>query len=177
MKKPSRKVKGASRTKLVICEGISDKKFMERIKELFHIRNCGFTVRLDEAAGGGPKSAIFAAINYQGDYDKKYVFIDSDLPIPQDALTAANRRNITIIQSTPFCIEGFLLKFTGHSGQVRDTQHAKNTLYRRDALPDVVTQAWYERFITQVSVDAILNQQAHCCYNVLNSSVSLFKIY
>ncbi|HGG9115417.1 TPA: glycosyltransferase family A protein, partial [Enterobacter hormaechei subsp. xiangfangensis] len=88
MRKPKRMKRGVERTKLLMCEGITDKRFAECIKRLHSSRDAGFSVKLDEAGGGGPKSAILAAINHAGGFDKRVVFIDSDLVIPKDALAA-----------------------------------------------------------------------------------------
>lgn len=175
MTKPKRKARGVENTKLVICEGISDKKFFERMKEVYHNRKCGFTIKLDEAAGGGPKTAIMAAINYNGHFDKKIVYIDSDISIPVDARKAAERKNIMIIQSIPHCLEGLLLKITGHKGEIRDTEHAKTILYRQYELPDVVTEVWYEQYITAQRMDSVAAEDKHCCHEVVKEIISLFS--
>lgn len=177
MSKPKRKTKELTKTKLMICEGISDKAFMERIKAVYHPRNCGFSIRLDEASGGGPKTAILAAINYYGSFDKKYVYIDSDLPIPRDALAAANSRGIVILQSIPWCLEGMLLKMTGHNGEIRSSQHAKDLLYGQYNLPNVVTHAWYEQNISEEVINKIISTNHHFCCKPLTELIDVFKMF
>lgn len=71
MTKPKRQKRGVERTKLLMCEGITDKRFADCLKRLLTTRKSGFSVRLDDAGGGGPKSAIMAAINHAGGFDKR----------------------------------------------------------------------------------------------------------
>lgn len=175
MSKPKRKTRELTKTKLVICEGISDKTFMERMKSVYHPRNCGFSVRLDEASGGGPKTAIMAAINYFGSFDKKYVYIDSDLAIPKDALTAAESRGIVILQSIPWCLEGMLLKITGYQGEIRNSQHAKDLLFGKYNLPNVVTHTWYESNISKAVINTVISTKHHDCSSHLVEIVNLFE--
>ncbi|MDV0512477.1 hypothetical protein [Citrobacter portucalensis] len=174
MSKPKRKIRGTNKTKLIICEGISDKKFVERLKVVLHKRDCGFTVRVDQAAGGGPKSAILHAINYYGDYDFKSVFIDSDLPIPPEAKRAAINHRIDIFQSRPHCLEGLLLKMMGHNGEIMNTALAKELFYKKYDLANVVTQEWYDENIDVMLLDTIINDNKHCCCDVIKKLHGFF---
>lgn len=111
MTKPRRVRRGVERTKLLMCEGITDKRFADCLKRLLTTRAAGFSVRLDDAGGGGPKSAIMAAINHAGGFDKRVVFIDSDLAIPNDALAAARNNRFPPTQS--FCkFDGVMKPFS-----------------------------------------------------------------
>ncbi|VGE60534.1 Uncharacterised protein [Klebsiella quasipneumoniae] len=172
MTKPIRKKKEINRTKLIMCEGVSDRAFIERLKILYHVRNCGFSVRLDDAGGGGPKSAILAAINSYGSFDKKYVFIDSDIPIPVDAKSAARNHGIIILQSTPWCLEGMLLKIMGHAGEIRDPQHAKDIMFKKYKLVNVVHQAWYDENISEKIVNEVISSKKHCCCDIISNVVN-----
>jgi len=175
MSKPKRKGRGTNVTKLIICEGISDKKFVERLKIVLHKRESGFSVKIDQAAGGGPKSAILHAINYYGDYNCKGVFIDSDLPIPVDAKRAAKNHDLLIFQSTPHCLEGFLLKLTGHPGEFINTASAKELFYKTYGLPDVVTQKWYDEHIDSLMLNKIIDNKAHCCRDIIVKLMDFFS--
>ncbi|MDX7438425.1 MULTISPECIES: hypothetical protein [Citrobacter freundii complex] len=53
MTKPKRAKRGVERTKLLMCEGITDKRFADCLKRLLTTRAAGFSVRLDDAGGGG----------------------------------------------------------------------------------------------------------------------------
>ncbi|EPI2358642.1 hypothetical protein ACS5IQ_001372 [Klebsiella michiganensis] len=107
MTKPRRARRGVERTKLLMCEGVTDKRFADCLKRLLTTRAAGFSVRLDDAGGGGPKSAIMAAINHAGGFDKRVVFIDSDLAIPNDALAAARNRDIKSFNPHHYVWRGF----------------------------------------------------------------------
>lgn len=174
MSKPTRKTRMLRSTRLIICEGISDKKFVERIKTLYHPRNAGFSVKIDEAGGGGPKTAIQRAINYPGEFDRKYIYIDSDLAITATDRKAAERRNIKIIQSIPFCLEGLLLKITDFPREVTNSQHAKETLYDQYGLTTVVTEAWYEENITCQRLNTICANNNHFAAPVLTVLIAIF---
>ncbi|WP_312952597.1 hypothetical protein [Superficieibacter sp.] len=174
MSKPARKTRTLRSTRLIICEGISDKKFVERIKTLYHPRNAGFSVKIDEAGGGGPKTAIQRAINYLGDFDQKYIYIDSDLAISATDRKAAERRNIHIIQSEPFCLEGLLLKITDFPREVANSQNAKEILYGQHGLTTVVTEAWYEENITCQRLNTICASKNHAAGPVLTALIAIF---
>lgn len=174
MSRPLRKARGTIKTKLIICEGISDKKFIDRIKGIIHKRDCGFSVKIDQASGGGPKSAIIHTITYAGSFDKKCVFIDSDIPIPVDAVRAAKNHNLIIIQSIPHCLEGLLLKMTGYAGEIIDTNFAKETFYKQYELQNAVTQKWYDENINDALLEKIIEDDKHCCNKVISDLKNFF---
>ncbi|EML9492538.1 glycosyltransferase family 2 protein [Enterobacter ludwigii] len=177
MRKPKRKIRGVERTKLLMCEGITDKRLAECVKRLHSSRDVGFSVKLDDAGGGGPKSAILAAINHAGGFDKRVVFIDSDLPIPKDALAAANNRNIKIIQSSPFCLEGFLMRLMGHKQHFINSDEAKECFHKRYDLDGVVTQEWYEKYITLQHINAVIGDAKHPCQHIMCDLRDVFTIF
>ena len=177
MRKPKRMKRGVERTKLLRCEGITDKRFAECIKRLHSSRDAGFSVKLDEAGGGGPKSAILAAINHAGGFDKRVVFIDSDLVIPKDALAAANNHNIKIIQSSPLCLEGFLMRLMGHNQQFISSEEAKMCFHKCFNLDGVVTQEWYEKNITLLHINTIIGNEKHPCKKIMSDLRDVFTVF
>lgn len=177
MSKPKKIKRGIGRTKLLMCEGVTDKRFAECLKKILMGRNSGFTVRLDEAGGGGPKSAILETINYAGEFDKRIVFIDSDLPIPKDALAAANNRNIKIIQSAPLCLEGFLMHLMGHHHVFVNSKEAKETFHRVYGLDGVVTERWYEENINSQLLQSIRSNHNHSCKQIVSELIDLFTVF
>ncbi|HFI5701782.1 TPA: hypothetical protein ACN7M6_001195 [Klebsiella michiganensis] len=177
MTKPRRARRGVERTKLLMCEGVTDKRFADSLKRLLTTRAAGFSVRLDDAGGGGPKSAIMAAINHAGGFDKRVVFIDSDLAIPNDALAAARNRDIKIIQSSPLCLEGFLMRLMGHNQQFINSQEAKDSFHRFYNLRNVVTQEWYEEYITLQRINSVIRDDRHICREVLNDLCNVFTVF
>ncbi|EAA1045464.1 hypothetical protein MBY25_000293 [Salmonella enterica] len=177
MTKPKRQKRGVERTKLLMCEGITDKRFADCLKRLLTTRKSGFSVRLDDAGGGGPKSAIMAAINHAGGFDKRVVFIDSDLQIPNDALNAARNRDIKIIQSFPLCLEGFLMRLMGHGQEFISSQDAKDSFHRIYNLRNVVTQEWYEEYITLQHINSVINDDRHVCQKVMIELRDVFTVF
>lgn len=60
---------------------------------------------------GSPLAIVKSALkNKHADYDKRYVLMDSDIEIPQQCLAYAKKNKVTIILSTPVCLEGMLLE-------------------------------------------------------------------
>lgn len=163
MSKPIKKQRVVNNfTRLVICEGISDKKLMEKIKSIFLDRKGNLKVQIDEAGGGGPKGALNRAINFQGDFDEKYLFIDSDIPLTEEVLKVAKRRDIEIIQSVPVCLEGMLLKIKGFPKQINDAEQAKQEMQKTFGLQLVVTESWYNDHITREVCESIIADEKHC---------------
>ncbi|CAI1776425.1 Uncharacterised protein [Serratia entomophila] len=149
MSKKIRKLRVVNKTFLIVCEGVSDKRFLERIKRFTVQRDGGLRVTVDESGGGGPRGVLNRAINYPGQFDKKYMFIDSDIAITQEVAKIAQRKNIRIIQSRPFCLEGLLLKSKGFAREIRDSQHAKQEMRNIYDLDLGITERWYEEHLTQ----------------------------
>lgn len=176
MNKRIKKVRGVQETRLIMCEGITDKRFAERLKQLFNIRGNGISVRIDEAGGGGPKSAILAAINHAGQFDQKYVYIDSDLPVPADALAAAKKRDMILIMSKPHCLEGFLLRLMGDKCEIVDSKQAKLLFNEKYGLATGVSQSWYEENITSNFLEDILQDKKHECQDIITQLTSIFKM-
>ncbi|HAV0429683.1 TPA: glycosyltransferase family 2 protein [Klebsiella oxytoca] len=177
MSKPKRVKRGVEKTKLLMCEGVTDKRLAECLKRLLVTRSTGFSIKIDEAGGGGPKSAILSAITHAGGFDKRVVFIDSDLPIPRDALAAASNKSVTIIQSSPFCLEGFLLRLMGHQHGIINSQDAKDTFHKIYNLRNVVTQDWYDEFITIQHINSVINNPKHECQHLMTALKNVFTIF
>ncbi|ROU10034.1 glycosyltransferase family 2 protein [Kluyvera ascorbata] len=177
MSKPKRIKRNAGKTKLLMCEGLTDKRFAECLKQLLVTRTTGFSIRIDEAGGGGPKSAILAAINHAGAFDKRVVFIDSDIPIPKDALSAARNNGIQVVQSKPYCLEGFLLRLTGYSNGIMDSQDAKDSFLRLHGLENVVTQVWYDKNITIAHIESVIRNPKHSCQTLMSELRDVFTVF
>lgn len=177
MSKPKRLKRNVGKTKLLMCEGLTDKRFAECLKQLLVTRATEFSIRIDDAGGGGPKSAILAAINHAGGFDKRVVFIDSDIPIPKDAINAARNNGIQVIQSSPFCLEGFLLRLMGYNNGITNSQDAKDTFLRLHGLEHVVTQAWYENNITIAHIESVINDHRHSCQTIMTELRNVFTIF
>jgi len=109
-----RKVKLSSL--IVVGEGPHDKAFISHMKSLYDNRQSGQKVKVESADGGSPRDILKSVVkNKHVEYDKKYVLIDSDVPICQQDRDYARKNKIEIIQSTPVCLEGMLLDALGFS--------------------------------------------------------------
>lgn len=112
-----RKHRQAKRAVLFVGEGTTEKAFLGYLKDLYHNRGCGTSVKIESGDGGSPDSVIKKAIGFMtyAAYEKGYVLVDDDVACPQKTLTEAGKRNIEVLWTTP-CIEGFLLDILQHTG-------------------------------------------------------------
>jgi hypothetical protein len=111
-KKKQRRIQCSSL--IVVGEGPHDKAFISHMKSLYDTRNTGQTVKVESATGGSPITIVKSALkNKHADYDRKYVLMDSDVEISQKCLSYAKQNKVTIILSTPVCLEGMLLEVLG----------------------------------------------------------------
>jgi len=117
---------------IVVGEGPHDKAFINHMKSLYDSRNTGQTVKIESAMGGSPLAIVKSALkNKHADYDKRYVLMDSDVEIPQQYLAYAKKNKVTIILSTPVCLEGMLLEVL----ELRVIEGATNTECKRRLHP------------------------------------------
>ncbi|MEY8212222.1 MAG: hypothetical protein RPT00_08170 [Gammaproteobacteria bacterium] len=99
---------------IVVGEGPHDKAFINHMKDLYDNRTSGQKVKVESADGGSPRDILKSAVKSKhAEYDKKYVLMDSDVPVSQQDRDYARSRKIIIIQSTPWCLEGMLLDALG----------------------------------------------------------------
>lgn len=98
-------------TLIIVGEGAHDKAFLEHMKGVYDTRESGQKIKIDSADGGSPHDVIKTAIKKTSHtaYDRKYIFMDSDVAIKQQDLSIARRNNIIILLSEPLCLEGMLL--------------------------------------------------------------------
>lgn len=109
-KRKDRKVKLA--TLIAVGEGAHDKAFLNHMKGIYDYRHSGQKVTVDSADGGSPEDIIQSVIrkNRHAAYDRSYILLDSDIPIPEKARNIAKQKRIELIESTPLCLEGMLLE-------------------------------------------------------------------
>ena len=108
-RKPTRSVNKT--TLLVMGEGEHDKAFLSHMKGIYHERRSGSKITLDFSSGGSPHDIIKDTVKKSRhvDYDQKFILMDSDVPVKQQDIKAAKDSGITILYSTPLCLEGMLL--------------------------------------------------------------------
>lgn len=101
-------------TLLVVGEGPHDKAFIEHMKSLYDSRNNGQKVTVKPGDGGSPESILHTAIKERHiSYDRRYVLMDSDLPLSDKARALSEKHKLVVIQSEPVCLEGMLLDALG----------------------------------------------------------------
>ena len=95
-------------------EGPHDKAFVNHIKGLFDTRETEQTIKVQSADGGSPKDIIKSAIRSRhAAYDRRYVFMDTDVPITPSDKKYAREHKIGLILSEPLCLECMLLEVLG----------------------------------------------------------------
>lgn len=109
-----RKIRAPKTTVLVVAEGYCDKAFVDYLKTLYIVRNCGVTVKVKNARGKGSNNVVNHAICIREGYDIKVAFYDNDVELHTDIRRKAGRKRIRLIESSP-CLEGLLLKILGRN--------------------------------------------------------------
>lgn len=114
---------------IVVGEGPHDEAFINHMKSLYDSRVSGQTVKVESADGGSPGDIINYVVKKKHiAYDRKVILMDSDIPLTAQDKKVANENGITIIQSTPLCLEGMLLDVLGQ--KIPDSSQAcKNKLH------------------------------------------------
>ncbi len=144
-KRSIRKVQLA--TLIVVGEGPCDKAFLAYMKSLYDVKETGQRVKLDAADGGSPEIMVkdMDRKYKHADYDKRVLFIDSDIEVSEAILAKAKRLGIEIIQSKPLCLEGMLLEVLG--SKVPNTSRAcKDLLHPRLKGRPTIAQSYQELF-------------------------------
>lgn len=100
---------------LVVGEGACDKAFVNHMKSLYHGTHTGQNIKVDSGDGGSPAYLIETTIrkNRHIAYDRRFILLDSDVPIRQQDFDKARKANIKLLVSSPICLEGMLLDVLG----------------------------------------------------------------
>lgn len=129
MKRRTRKIRQT--TLLIVAEGAHDKAFLDHLKSLYDVRESGQRVKIESGDGGSPHDLIKSTIKKIShvDYDKVFIFMDSDVEIKASDRAVAARKDITLILSEPNCLEGYLLRLLGERVP-DDSEECKSQLHR-----------------------------------------------
>lgn len=111
-----RKIRHAQKANLFVGEGPTEKGFLGYLKDVYHQRNCGKSVKIESGDGGSPQSVVNKTrrLMQLASYNEVYILLDDDVPCPSNLVRDAAKHGIEILWSTP-CIEGLLLDILGHS--------------------------------------------------------------
>ncbi len=112
---------------IVVGEGIHDRAFLNHMKDNYDGRETGQVVKVESSDGGSPRNILMSAQKSQeAAYDKRYVLMDSDVPISQQDWAYAKKHKIEVVLSSPLCLEGMLLEVLGiKAGNCGDSCKAK----------------------------------------------------
>lgn len=107
----AKKRKGQLASLLVVGEGACDKAFIKHMNRLYSSPHTGQKVKVDSGDGGSPASVIQTTIRKYKHvaYDRRFILLDSDIPIRQQDFDKAKSAKIELIISSPICLEGMLL--------------------------------------------------------------------
>ena len=85
-------------TLLVVGEGAHDKAFLNHLRDLFDGRETGQKVKVQSSDGGSPRDIIKAAIKSRhAAYDRRVVFMDSDIPLTDKDTKYAQMHKIEVM--------------------------------------------------------------------------------
>ena len=98
-------------TVLLVCEGKTEKAFLQHLKSLYITRGSGVAVKIISAGGKGPEYIVDYAIkrSHRIASDRIRVLMDTDIPITAAVRSKAAQHNVQLVESSP-CLEGLLLK-------------------------------------------------------------------
>lgn len=160
-------------TLLIVGEGPDDRAFASHLKGLFCQRGCGLKVQVESGDGGSAGNIITNAIrSYRsGDYDRRILLLDADLPPDQAEVKRAQKAGYEIILWQPQCLEGTLLDALGEpvrphetSQQLKLRLHAKLTGHHTEP-------AAYAPLFTRERVANTRNQSLSALYRALSGPV------
>lgn len=69
------------------------------------------------------------------------------------------------------------MRLMGHNQQFINSQEAKDSFHRFYNLRNVVTQEWYEEYITLQRINSVIRDDRHICREVLNDLCNVFTVF
>lgn len=136
-RKPSR----PNQTVLAVGEGDTDVAFLKYLKSLYVRRECGISVKVENAHGGGPESIIRSAVKLTPrNYDRAFVLLDKIPTCSATSIRKARQSHLDLIWSIP-CVEGLYLAIlerewnpAGHTSAECKTRFEDNYLNEREKM-------------------------------------------
>lgn len=136
-------------TLLIVGEGPDDQAFIKHMNRQFRAEAAGIKPAIEKQSGGSPGNIITNATRkYEHqDYDRRFIVLDSDIPISQQDYDKARKHGCGIILWKPTCLEGALLDVLRESVDEFETgQQLKNRLHPRLAAHHTEPEAYAELF-------------------------------
>lgn len=102
----------AKTTLLVVGEGPDDQAFIKHMNQQFKAEGTNIRPTIMKESGGSPGNIIANTTRKyrDSDYDKRYIVLDSDIPIDTSSRKLAQKKGYEIILWSPICLEGALLE-------------------------------------------------------------------
>ncbi|MCY0965168.1 hypothetical protein [Parathalassolituus penaei] len=167
-KKLSRPNKKEKQTKfttlLVVGEGQDDQAVIKHINQEFREDSAAIKPSIEKQSGGSPGNIITnAARKYEHiAYDKRYIVLDSDVPILQQDHDKARKHGYHIILWRPTSLEGALLDLLNENVLPHETSQQLKTRQhpRLDGKPDepVSYRSLFPRTVLEQSRNASVNR-------------------
>lgn len=148
-----KRTRKTNQTVLIVGEGDAEIAFLTHLKHLFNARDSGLSCTIRNAHGKGPERILKLPKRLAGSiqYDHLAVFLDTDIPLPNDAWIKVNAPGVEALVSE-HCIEFFLLRLLGESPP-HETKACKRLM--KQSGMDLLNASWYEARFTK----SVLEQQ------------------
>lgn len=163
-------------TILVVCEGLTEKIFVEYIRGIYSEGKA--KVRVISADGKGPDNVIKHAMTIfkQDGYNHCCALLDLDLPWPPKLVKAAKAKKIVLIGSNP-CIEGLFLDILSNKVPIDslNCKHQFNTKKIGDN--SIITKAILSKIFTKEILESrrenikALNDLLRCMEGEINEVI------
>lgn len=110
-------------TLLVVGEGPDDQAFIKHMSQTFRTESKHTRSTIMKESGGSPGNIITNTVRKyrDGDYDKRYIVLDSDVPVDSASQKRAKQAGYDIILWSPLCLEGALLDTLNETVQPYET--------------------------------------------------------
>lgn len=150
------KIKRAARvTKLIVCEGPSDKAFLEYLRQCYCNGGHGamgpkLTFKFSGGKGADHVISKLIASAKNAAYDKLIAMHDADIDPSRQSLEDLNNAQGTLITISPFCLEGMLLDVLGKpiGSSSQDCKSRFSAL-----LPDAMDASNYKKLFNKQLLD------------------------
>jgi hypothetical protein len=109
-------------------EGKTEAVFLEYLVRVFRAR-ISPRVKVDAGQGGSPRDVASMLIKKHlslSNYDRALLFLDEDLPVDDIPVSWLKRHSITLVRSTPRCLEGLMLSLLEDPPPAKDRHQSKH---------------------------------------------------
>jgi hypothetical protein len=113
---------------ILFGEGKTDGIFLNHLLSLYRDQ-VDPKVKVDAGQGGSPKQVASRLIKKHlalASYDRSLLLMDGDLPLDEIPASWRRKHRISIVQSSPACLEGLLLTLLGNPPPPKDRRRSRN---------------------------------------------------